>query len=118
MAGGENDENKNKKLELHSPVGTDQFDYTWPLIIGTGTDQHDGGADIIDTVRWVCEELPEIKSALEDIVFHEVDTTDYHAMKYFCDRYNKVIDSLVALVCSLDNVIKFLFFFLVSSSML
>uniref|UniRef100_A0A336LMV9 Histone-lysine N-methyltransferase, H3 lysine-79 specific n=1 Tax=Culicoides sonorensis TaxID=179676 RepID=A0A336LMV9_CULSO len=91
------DEHKNKKLELHSPVGTEQFTYTWPLITGTGPDRHDGAADIIDTVRWVCEELPEIKSALEDIVFHEVDTTSYIAMKYFCDRYNKVIDSLVAL---------------------
>lgn len=105
MAGGDDDENK--KLELHSPVGTEQFTYTWPLIIGTGTDQHDGGADIIDTVRWVCEELPEIKSALEDIVFHEVDTTDYHAMKYFCDRYNKVIDSFVALVRNLVSAFSY-----------
>lgn len=105
---GDDDENKNKKLELRSPVGTEQFTYTWPLITGTGPDQHDGGADIIDTVRWVCEELPEIKSALEDIVFHEVDTTDYQAMKYFCERYNKVIDSLVTLVSRNFIVIFFI----------
>lgn len=86
------------KFLLHSPVGADPLSFSWPLITGTGTDRHDAGQDIIDTVRWVCEEMPEIKSALDDVKFMEVDTSSYDAMKNFCERYNRAADSVVALV--------------------
>lgn len=85
-------------FKLNSPAGAEPFTYRWPLITGTGTDRHDQGADIIDTVRWVCDEMPEIKSALEDVKFNEIDTSKYGEMQQFCDRYNRTIDSVVALV--------------------
>lgn len=101
-----NEVSDNKKypdFKLHSPVGAEPFSYKWPLITGTGTDRHDAGADIIDTVRWVCEEMPEIKSALDDVKFNEIDTSKYGEMQMFCDRYNRAIDSVVALVSTLHK---------------
>lgn len=85
-------------LKLNSPAGAEPFVYTWPLQTGSGSDKHDHGIDICDTIKFVCEDMPEIKSAMEDIMFHELDTTDYPAMKAVCDRFNKAIDSVAALV--------------------
>lgn len=85
-------------FELHSPVGSGTLKYWWPLTTGTGTDRHDAGQDIIDTIRWVCEEMPEIRVALENVTFHEIDTQNYEKMKAFCEQYNRAIDNVVALV--------------------
>lgn len=102
------DNHKYPKLEIHSPIGVEPFSYSWPLITGNGPDKHDAGQDIIDTIRWVCEELPQIKSALEEIKFHEINTSNYDAMRDLCDRYNKAISSVVALV-SLEIFCKNMF---------
>lgn len=87
-----------KDLKLHSPSDAEPFVYKWPLSVGIGPEHHDSGVEIIETVRLVCEDIPEIKSSLEEIVFAEtIDTSDYETMRNFCDTFNKAIDSIKAL---------------------
>jgi H3 lysine-79-specific histone-lysine N-methyltransferase len=86
-----------KDLKLHSPSDGEPFVYKWPLSVGIGPDKHDSGLEIIESVRLVCEDIPEIKSSMEDIVYGEIDTSDYETMKTFCDTFNKAIDSIKAL---------------------
>ncbi|KFB36864.1 histone h3 methyltransferase [Anopheles sinensis] len=83
-----------KELKLQSPAGAEPFLYHWPFSIGTG---HDSGIELIENVRWVCEDMPEIKSAIEEIDLNKLDTGDYDAMKNLCDRFNRAIDSVAAL---------------------
>lgn len=87
-----------KALQLHSPAGVEPMSYTWPLRSGSGADIHDNGLDIMDTIKWVCDDVPEIKAALEDLRMHEIDTGSYEAMYDMCDLYNRAIDSVTALV--------------------
>ncbi|XP_055601875.1 histone-lysine N-methyltransferase, H3 lysine-79 specific isoform X2 [Uranotaenia lowii] len=84
-----------KELKLQSPAGAEPFLYQWPFSIGGGHDTN--GIELIENVRWVCEDMPEIKSAIEEINLNEIDTGDYDAMKNLCDRFNKAIDSVAAL---------------------
>ncbi|KAL7039033.1 hypothetical protein ACKWTF_009773 [Chironomus riparius] len=86
-----------KDLKLHSPSDAEPFVYKWPLSVGIGPDKHDSGLEIIESVKLVCEDIPEIKSALDDIPLNEIDTNDYDAMKTFCDRFNRAIDSIKSL---------------------
>lgn len=86
-----------KDLKLHSPAGAEPFVYKWPLSVGIGPDKHDSGVEIIETVRLVCEDIPEIKSSLDEIDFTEIDTSDYDTMRNFCDTFNKAIDSVKGL---------------------
>lgn len=94
-----------KELKLQSPAGAEPFLYNWPFSIGGGNDN--GGMELIENVRWVCEDMPEIKSAIEEINLNDIDTGDYDAMKNLCDRFNKAIDSVTALVsiefCNLES---------------
>lgn len=87
-----------KDLKLNSPAGADALSYKWPLQTGTGSDKHDSGLDIVDTIRWVCDDLPEIAPAFETVRFGDIDTTSYEEMKDLCDRYNRAIDSILSLV--------------------
>lgn len=85
-------------LKLNSPSYVDPMYYKWPLQTGSGVERHDSGIEILDTIRMVCEDMPEIKAALENIVLHEIDTSDYASMRNVCDIYNKAIDSVAGLV--------------------
>lgn len=87
-----------KELKLNSPAGSEFMSYSWPLQTGSGSDAHDGGVDIVDTIKWVCEDVPEIKAALENCKFNDIDTGCYESMSSLCERYNKAIDSVTALV--------------------
>lgn len=89
-----------KELKLQSPAGAEPFLYNWPFSIGTG---HDSGIELIENVRWVCEDMPEIKSAIEEIDLSKLDTGDYDAMKNLCDRFNRAIDSVAALVSMVNR---------------
>jgi len=61
-------------------------------------DRHDGALDVIETMRWVCEDLPDLKLPLENNILCNYDPRDYESMKSLCDRFNRAIDSLVQLV--------------------
>lgn len=84
-------------LRLHSPAGADPVVYTWPLTSGHGSDKHDGAIEIVETIRWVCDDLPEMKAALENNILCDYDTHSYDSMRSLCDRFNRAIDSVVAL---------------------
>lgn len=91
---------KYKDLKLNSPAGVDPMMYSWPLQTGSGSDRHDSGVDILDTIKWVCEDMPEIKAALDDVKIHDIDTGCYESMNGVCELYNRAIDSVAALVSS------------------
>ncbi|XP_035229778.1 histone-lysine N-methyltransferase, H3 lysine-79 specific-like [Stegodyphus dumicola] len=83
------------ELRLHSPCGGEPAIYQWPL---TASDKYDRATEIVDTIRWVCEDFPEIKLAMENYVLHDYDTKSYESMKKLCDKYNRAIDGVVNLV--------------------
>ncbi|KAF7286980.1 hypothetical protein GWI33_002823 [Rhynchophorus ferrugineus] len=85
------------ELKLHSPAGAEPVLYTWPLTSGRGNDKHDGALEIVETIRWVCEDLPELKLPLENNILCDYDTRSFESMKSLCDRFNRAIDSVVAL---------------------
>lgn len=87
-----------RDLKLNSPAGGEPLSYSWPLQTGTGSDKHDNGLDIVDTIRWVCVDLPEIQPAFETVRFADIDTANYEDMRDLCDRYNKAVDSVLTLV--------------------
>jgi len=96
-----------KDLVLRSPAGSsDVISFAWPLQIGHGQDKHDNGIDIIDTIKFVCDELPSMSSAFEETNLHQIDTACYKTMTGLVDRFNKAVDSIVALVSA--------FFFILS----
>ncbi|KAL0901679.1 hypothetical protein ABMA27_006877 [Loxostege sticticalis] len=85
-------------LRLHSPAGAEPIVYTWPLTSGHGSEKHDGALEIVETIKWVCDDLPEMKAALENNILCDFDTHSYESMRALCDRFNRAIDSVVALV--------------------
>ncbi|XP_028176324.1 histone-lysine N-methyltransferase, H3 lysine-79 specific isoform X2 [Ostrinia furnacalis] len=84
-------------LRLHSPAGAEPIVYTWPLTSGHGSEKHDGALEIVETIKWVCDDLPEMKAALENNILCDFDTHSYESMRALCDRFNRAIDSVVAL---------------------
>ncbi|KAK6624550.1 Histone-lysine N-methyltransferase, H3 lysine-79 specific [Polyplax serrata] len=90
------------ELRLHSPAGAEPVVYTWPLSGGSGSDKdkdkHDGALEIVETIRWVCEDIPELKLPLENNILADYDTRSYDSMRSLCDRFNRAIDSIVQLV--------------------
>lgn len=96
-----------KDLVLRSPAGSSEvITFAWPLQVGSGQDKHDNGIDIIDTIKFVCEELPSISSAFEEINLNQIDTACYKTMTNLVDRFNKAVDSIVALVSSANIYIS------------
>ncbi|XP_048510630.1 histone-lysine N-methyltransferase, H3 lysine-79 specific isoform X2 [Athalia rosae] len=85
------------ELRLHSPAGAEPIVYQWPLTSGSGSDRHDGALDVVETMRWVCEDLPDLKIPLENNILCNYDTHNYESMKNLCDKFNRAIDSRVQL---------------------
>uniref|UniRef100_A0A2K6TBC9 Histone-lysine N-methyltransferase, H3 lysine-79 specific n=1 Tax=Saimiri boliviensis boliviensis TaxID=39432 RepID=A0A2K6TBC9_SAIBB len=50
--------------------------------------------EIIETIRWVCEEIPDLKLAMENYVLIDYDTKSFESMQRLCDKYNRAIDSI------------------------
>lgn len=47
--------------------------------------------------RWVSEDLPDLKQTLDNHILINFDTKCYDSMRALCERFNKAMDSLVAL---------------------
>lgn len=95
----------NLDLKLSSPAGVEPMTYSWPLQTGSGSDVHDNGMDILDTIKWVCDDVPEIKAAMNDLQINDIDTGSYEAMKGMCEIFNRAIDKVAELVsakCFID----------------
>ncbi|XP_071522598.1 histone-lysine N-methyltransferase, H3 lysine-79 specific isoform X2 [Panulirus ornatus] len=84
-------------LKLHSPAGVEAITFQWPLTSGSGSDKHDGAYEIVETIRWVCEDIPELKRAMEVNILSDYDTRSYDSMRQLCDKYNRAIDSVLQL---------------------
>ncbi|XP_077980944.1 uncharacterized protein LOC144436120 isoform X3 [Glandiceps talaboti] len=83
-----------KELRLHSPAGADPVVYTWPI---PAQDNRDGALEIVDTIRWVCEEIPELKFAMEKFVLNDYDVKSFESMSTLCEKYNRAIDGILQL---------------------
>jgi H3 lysine-79-specific histone-lysine N-methyltransferase len=81
-------------LKLLSPVGAEMALYQWPL---SSSDKHDGAIEIVETIKRVCEDHPQIRKAMEMNVLNDYDTKSYESMKTLCDKYNRVIGSILGL---------------------
>uniref|UniRef100_A0A672IV91 Histone-lysine N-methyltransferase, H3 lysine-79 specific n=1 Tax=Salarias fasciatus TaxID=181472 RepID=A0A672IV91_SALFA len=89
------------ELKLKSPVGAEPAGYPWPLPIYVSVEpqkqldkHHDAAHEIIETIRWVCEEIPDLKLAMENYVLIDYDTKSFESMQRLCDKYNRAIDSI------------------------
>uniref|UniRef100_A0A8C4GJY0 Histone-lysine N-methyltransferase, H3 lysine-79 specific n=1 Tax=Dicentrarchus labrax TaxID=13489 RepID=A0A8C4GJY0_DICLA len=92
------------ELKLKSPVGAEPAGYPWPLPVYVswravlsgkpGDKHHDAAHEIIETIRWVCEEIPDLKLAMENYVLIDYDTKSFESMQRLCDKYNRAIDSI------------------------
>ncbi|XP_013360660.1 PREDICTED: histone-lysine N-methyltransferase, H3 lysine-79 specific isoform X3 [Chinchilla lanigera] len=103
------------ELRLKSPVGAEPAVYPWPLPVYDK--HHDAAHEIIETIRWVCEEIPDLKLAMENYVLIDYDTksgngvaprpcspalgrylslaySSFESMQRLCDKYNRAIDSI------------------------
>ncbi|XP_053394134.1 serine-rich adhesin for platelets-like isoform X4 [Mercenaria mercenaria] len=83
-----------KELKLHSPVGSEPVVYTWPI---PSSDDKEGAQEIIDTIKLVSAEIPELEQALNRNILKNYDTTSYDSMKSLCEKYNRAIDSVLQL---------------------
>uniref|UniRef100_T1JLG7 Histone-lysine N-methyltransferase, H3 lysine-79 specific n=1 Tax=Strigamia maritima TaxID=126957 RepID=T1JLG7_STRMM len=78
-------------LCLNSPCGADPAIYSWPLSLN---DKHDGAFEIIESIRWVCEDIPEMREVFETSILGDFDTKSYESMRALCHRYNQVLDNI------------------------
>ncbi|OCT97628.1 histone-lysine N-methyltransferase, H3 lysine-79 specific isoform X2 [Xenopus laevis] len=81
-----------RELRLKSPVGAEPAVYPWPLPVYDK--HHDAAHEIIETIRWVCEEIPDLKLAMENYVLIDYDTKCFESMQRLCEKYNRAIDSI------------------------
>ena len=47
-----------------------------------GEDEHDQAVEILDTIRWVCEEQPELRDMMGDLL-HSYNKTSWDSMNRF-----------------------------------
>ena len=47
--------------------------------------------------RWVCEDIPELRLAMENHTLRNFNTTCYESMRALCEKYNRTIDGILAL---------------------
>ncbi|XP_046454653.1 histone-lysine N-methyltransferase, H3 lysine-79 specific-like isoform X2 [Daphnia pulex] len=81
------------ELKLHSPAGSDPDVYEWPLTCGRGASKNSGAVELVETIRWVRQEFPEI--VLESNILSSYDTNSYESMKSLVDEYNNAIDAFL-----------------------
>ena len=73
-----------KELRLKSVAGAPDMVYSWPLTVGKGSvkkgeDEHDQAVEILDTIRWVCEDQPELRGMMGDLL-HSYNKTSWESM--------------------------------------
>ena len=101
-SGAGHDINTGKELRLASVAGAPDMVYSWPLTVGKGgtfynlntmlqtscsiagsvkkgEDEHDQAVEILDTIRWVCEEQPELREMMGDLL-HSYNKTSWDSM--------------------------------------
>uniref|UniRef100_A0A673WRN1 Histone-lysine N-methyltransferase, H3 lysine-79 specific n=1 Tax=Salmo trutta TaxID=8032 RepID=A0A673WRN1_SALTR len=69
-------------------------EFVKPAVVPEPDKHHDAAHEIIETIRWVCEEIPDLKLAMENYVLIDYDTKSFESMQRLCDKYNRAIDSI------------------------
>lgn len=82
-------------IVLNSPVGADPAIYKWPLTYVSKGQKIDGAEEIVETIRWVGREFPELKPAIENLVPGRPDSKSYDCIKTLCDKYNKILETVL-----------------------
>ena len=84
MSLDEREPEERRELRLKSVAGAPDMVYPWPLTVGKGSvkkgeDEHDQAVEILDTIRWVCEEHPELRSMMGELL-HSYNKTSWESM--------------------------------------
>jgi len=81
-------------LSLSSPSNSaPPIIYEWPL--NTSQARKDGLNEIIDMLRYVCDEYPIIKTHFQlDELLYKRNCNDYDNLKLICDKYNQSIQQM------------------------
>uniref|UniRef100_A0A8C3P076 Histone-lysine N-methyltransferase, H3 lysine-79 specific n=1 Tax=Cyanoderma ruficeps TaxID=181631 RepID=A0A8C3P076_9PASS len=82
------------ELRLKSPVGAEPAVYPWPLPVYVSMARPRTCPAPCQRPRWVCEEIPDLKLAMENYVLIDYDTKSFESMQRLCDKYNRAIDSI------------------------
>jgi H3 lysine-79-specific histone-lysine N-methyltransferase len=80
-----------RKLVLHSPASSEYVEYRWPL---NRTETWDEAVEIVETIRWVCRDFPDLKLAVEKFVLNSFEPTSFESMKQLCERYNRAVANI------------------------
>jgi len=87
-------------LTLKSPAMAEAYTYKWPLGLGRGNgnrgseDKSDEANEIIETIKWVGEDHPEVAEVMGDLL-DDYDGTSYESMKNIVDQYNNGLTELL-----------------------
>lgn len=58
----------------------------------------DGSIEIIETIRWVFEDLPDLREAIRDELSEFTivgDMKNYESMKNLCEKYNSALQDIL-----------------------
>jgi len=88
-----------KELALKSIAGAPDVVYPWPLTVGKGNcrgaeDEHDQAVEILDSIRWVCEDHPELKDMMGELL-HSYNKTSWDSMNKLVTTFNESITKLL-----------------------
>lgn len=78
-------------LCLHSPAGSDVTLYKWPLHVSESWNEPH---EIVETIRWVCNDFPDLRLAVENYVLNNFDPSSFENMKLLCEKYNRAVDNI------------------------
>ena len=81
-----------KPLKLVSPFGGEAALFKWPL------EQNDGGNEIVEIMKSVCEDYPELALPIKNHIIKDFDPTNYESVKSCCDKFNRAIAQINLLV--------------------
>jgi len=89
-----------KELALKSIAGAPDVVYPWPLTVGKGNcrgaeDEHDQAVEILDSIRWVCEDQPELKDMMGELL-HSYNKTSWESMNKLVTTFNESITKLLS----------------------
>jgi len=89
-----------KELALKSVAGAPDVIYPWPLTVGKGNcrgaeDEHDQAVEILDSIRWVCEDHPELKDMMGELL-HSYNKTSWESMNKLVTTFNESVTKLLS----------------------
>ncbi|XP_075060811.1 histone-lysine N-methyltransferase, H3 lysine-79 specific isoform X1 [Mixophyes fleayi] len=69
------------------------FEFYYYCAVGIRSWRVSGGK-LTPVEWWVCEEIPDLKLAMENYVLIDYDTKCFESMQRLCEKYNRAIDSI------------------------